>query len=411
MAYQIAIVGAGTAGLAASIFLKRDGHDVTIYERFPSARPVGAGLLLQPTGLAVLAALGLDQAAIQAAAPIWHLHGVSGTGRLVFDMHYSDLAPHLHGLGIHRGVLFGLLHRAALACGAQLQTSSCIAAVDRSGPRPVVIDEDGECHGSFDLVIDAAGSRSALRLAHADTKFERPYPFSAVWGVCRDTEHLFARDTLAQRYRAARRMAGVLPVGELDGDDVQSVALFWSLPVAAYADWRAKGMTVWRDEVAALWPDAASLTAQFAQPDDLAWARYSDLVLVRPYASGIVFVGDAAHAASPQLGQGANLALADAWTLADSLRRCSSIGEALPDYAARRRKPVRFYQMASRWLTPYFQSDQHLHPWLRDVAFGPMARVPYLNRQMLHTLAGVKTGLFGRLDPSEWHGDYGLRRT
>jgi 2-polyprenyl-6-methoxyphenol hydroxylase-like FAD-dependent oxidoreductase len=408
MAYRIAIIGAGTAGLAASCFLKRDGHEVVIYERFPTARPVGAGLLLQPTGLAVLATLGLDKLAIARAAPVTKLHGVGKGGRVVFDISYTRLAPHLHGLGIHRGVLFGVLHDAVVAAGVPVETATAIAAVDYRNGQPVLVDERGGIHGPFDLVVDGGGARSALRVSHAVMKVERPYPFGAVWGICRDNEGLFAQDTLAQRYDAARRMAGILPVGTVDG--ARCVALFWSLPVARYADWRDKGMAAWRGELAALWPETESLTAQFDKPDDLAVARYSDIVLRSPYARRLAFIGDAAHSASPQLGQGANLALADAWTLADSLRRTPSVDEALPDYACRRRDPVHFYQTASRWLTPFFQSESRLYPWMRDIAFGPMAKVPYLHRQMLHTLAGVKTGLFTSLDPGDWCEDYALVR-
>jgi salicylate hydroxylase len=56
---DIAVAGAGPAGLAAALSLRQDGHRVRIYERFETARPIGSGLLLQPTGQAVLASLGL----------------------------------------------------------------------------------------------------------------------------------------------------------------------------------------------------------------------------------------------------------------------------------------------------------------------------------------------------------------
>ena len=49
---QIGIVGAGPAGLAAALFLHRSGHRVTVLERFEAPRPLGSGLILQPTGLA-----------------------------------------------------------------------------------------------------------------------------------------------------------------------------------------------------------------------------------------------------------------------------------------------------------------------------------------------------------------------
>ncbi len=56
---EIAIVGCGIAGMAAAVFLQRAGFRPRLFERFAAPRPVGAGLLLQPTGLAVLQRLGL----------------------------------------------------------------------------------------------------------------------------------------------------------------------------------------------------------------------------------------------------------------------------------------------------------------------------------------------------------------
>ena len=60
---RIGIIGCGIAGQAAAIGLSRDGHDVTVVERFAAARPVGAGLLLQPSGLQVLERLGAREEA------------------------------------------------------------------------------------------------------------------------------------------------------------------------------------------------------------------------------------------------------------------------------------------------------------------------------------------------------------
>lgn len=51
---RIAVIGYGTAGQAVSILLTRDGHEVEIFERVPTPGPVGAGFLLQPSGLQVL---------------------------------------------------------------------------------------------------------------------------------------------------------------------------------------------------------------------------------------------------------------------------------------------------------------------------------------------------------------------
>lgn len=60
---------------------------------------------------------------------------------------------------------------------------------------------------------------------------------------------------------------------------------------------------------------------------------------------------------------------------------------------------MRFYQIASWALTPLFQSDSRALAWLRDRTFHRMKIVPYLKREMVRTLAGLKTGLFSSATP------------
>ena len=402
MPLTIAILGAGTAGLAAAAFLALDGHRVTIHERFAQPHPVGAGLMLQPTGLAVLAALGLDRHAIAASSVIRRLDGRAGTaGRRIFDNRYADLAPHLFGLGIHRGTLFSLLYGAVQAAGVPVRTGITAVALDYGeGGRPSLVDATGARHGPFDLVVDASGARSALRPPHK----ARPYPYGALWAILRDTEQRFDPHALTQRYYRARHMMGVLPVGP------PNVAYFWSLPAATYPAVVEGGIEAWRRQAIGLWPETGSLLGQIEDFAQLTFASYSHVTLRRPHGERLAFIGDAAHTASPQLGQGANLALIDAFTLAASLRIASGVEAALWDYAAARRSHIRFYQTASRWLTPFFQSDSRIMPLLRDATFGALCHAPYMRTEMLRTLGGVKTGLFSHLDPGQWDTTYALHK-
>jgi len=112
----------------------------------------------------------------------------------------------------------------------------------------------------------------------------------------------------------------------------------------------------------------------------------------------MVCIGDSAHATSPQLGQGANLALIDAMTLASCFAETSAVEAALVLYSQRRRAHLRYYQGASKLLTPFFQSDSRIASTLRDIALGPLCRMPIAREQMAMTLSGSKTGwLFGKL--------------
>src|SRR5262245_52687923 len=106
---DIGIVGAGFAGCAAALALSRGGHRVTLYERAPEPGPVGAAIVLQPSGLAVLARLGLAAQVMARGARIDRLHVVTPRGKTVVNLDYAAIDPSWYGLGVHRGVLFHAL--------------------------------------------------------------------------------------------------------------------------------------------------------------------------------------------------------------------------------------------------------------------------------------------------------------
>ncbi|HWB44278.1 MAG TPA: NAD(P)/FAD-dependent oxidoreductase [Hyphomicrobiaceae bacterium] len=405
---KIAIAGAGTAGLAAAAFLTRDGHDVRLIEKFEAPRPLGAGLMLQPTGLACLACLGLDQSAIARGQAIAGIRGTTVRGAKIFDVGYRELGPHLFGVGIHRGTLFRLLYDEVVRLGVPIMASTEVKETRAVAGGRLLIDTRGGAHGPFDLVIDGTGMRSPLRAKESRVRLDRPYPYGAVWGILEQPADWFAPGWLMQVYDGCGLMIGVLPVGRRPGDERPLVALFWSLRVKDYPTWRSTGVAAWKAQVSEAWPQAASVVAQVRTHDDMTFASYADIVVRPCFAERLVFIGDAGRATSPQLGQGANLALIDAATLAASLRETPSVAAALAAYAARRRAHTRFYSVASRTLTPFFQSDSKLAGAVRDATFPLFAYVPYLRREMVRTLSGMKTGLFSSLDPGIWHARYAL---
>lgn len=95
-------------------------------------------------------------------------------------------------------------------------------------------------------------------------------------------------------------------------------------------------------------PRAAALLESLDDPDALTVTDYYDVVMPKPYVDGAVILGDAAHAMSPQLDQGANLGLFDAMELENALATCSHLGDALVAYDRARRSHLAFYQPAPR---------------------------------------------------------------
>jgi 2-polyprenyl-6-methoxyphenol hydroxylase-like FAD-dependent oxidoreductase len=296
-------------------------------------------------------------------------------------------------VAVHRALLHGVLWDNFKTCGAALETGQIVTGIEpQAGNKVRLTTTTGTLPGTFDLVIDASGANSHFRRI-VSANDAREFTYGAVWASIPDLG--ISNGCLSQRYVSARRMIGYLPVGCITDGGPSLAALFWSLKPADYSAWRAN-FEPWREEASALWPDLASSIATFTGPDDLALASYVHYTAPKPFKGPLALIGDAAHATSPQLGQGANNGLLDAITLSDAIATSPDLASALNLYAKTRRGHVRFYQMASALMTPFFQSDSGGLAILRDMSFDRMKFVPYLRREMLRTLAGLKTGLFTR---------------
>ncbi|MGY1519591.1 FAD-dependent oxidoreductase [Luteimonas sp. A482] len=393
MKRRIAIVGYGSAGQCAAVLLERDGHCVEVFERVPEPGPVGAGFLLQPSGLQVLWRMGLLPQVLAHGAVVERLFGDTPCGRAVMDMRYDGLDPRLAGVGLQRGALFSIL-AAAFEGHRRVRAGMRIVGLDDDGR--VLLDAAGGRHGPYDLVVVADGAASLLRGHAGRVRLDQPYPWGALWCLLPSADWPHLRE-LRQRYVAARRMIGLLPVGTRPGDDTQRLSFFWSLPTAAFDAWREGGIEAWRAEVCALWPEIESLLAHIRVPDQLACASYRDTVVTQWHRGHAVLIGDAAHAMSPQLGQGVNMALMDAMALASALRVPGSMHDALAALQRERRRHVAIYQLWSRWLTPMFQSNLDTVARLRDLALLRAGRLPLGGTHMLRVLSGTQQGLFGRI--------------
>lgn len=389
---RIGIVGYGTGGQASALALLDAGHAVEIFERVPKPGPAGAGFLLQPTGLQALWRLGLLDKVLALGARVARLHGETREGRVVMDMRYADLDPLLHGVGLQRGALFELLH-AAIGGRAQLHADMAIVELDCEGGR--LRDAHGRWHGPFDAIVVADGSASTLREAVSPVRLDRPYPWGALWCLLPEADWPW-RSELRQRYSLARQMAGFLPVGRAPGDPARKLGFFWSLPVARFDAWEREGRDAWLRELGSLWPEARERLGPDFDTARLARAAYRDAIPRRWWNGRAVLLGDAAHAMSPQLGQGANMALVDAVSLVDALERTGALPDAFHDHASERRRHLAAYHRYSRWLTPLFQSDHDALARLRDIAFLPFGRLPLARPHMLRVLSGTQRGWLGR---------------
>ena len=381
-ALDIAIAGAGPAGLAAALSLHRDGHRVRVFERFETARPIGSGLILQPTGQAVLADLGLWPKMRELGQPLDRLIGHDAqSGRIVLDMRYAALPAIGRGLGIHRTALFNVLHEAVIEAGIPIETGRTVTAAAAGR-----LSFNARAEGPFDLIVDAQGAMSPLRQSLPGARPARDLAFGAIWGTVPWVDG-FNSAALMQRYVRASVMIGVLPIGRQVSDGPNLAAFFWSLRTSDHAALLARGFDNWREHVLSLWPETGAHLDALQNFDSLTLARYAHQTLPTPVGDRLVAIGDSAHSTSPQLGQGANMALLDARALTLALRE-PDLATALAHYAQLRRWHVRLYQTLSLTLTPFYQSDGRWLPALRDILVPIATTVPPLPQFLAALVAG-----------------------
>jgi len=387
--YRVGIVGYGVAGATSAYLLAKAGHEVTIFERSPKVGPVGAGVLLQPSGQLVLSRLGLLDEVIARAEPIEELHALTDRGRTLIRLPYAEVEPGMRAYGVHRGDLFEALHR-AVGRGSTVERLGCEITTYRETPNAVfVIDSNGQEFGPFDFVLAADGSRSNLRIASGLSRWSHEYAHGAMWAIGRSSA---VSGKLHQVVRGTKSLLGLLPMG--DG----RCSLFWSLRRDAKDAVREAGFDTWRREVVTLCPLAEELLSGLRGWDDVAYTRYQHVWMKRWHTNRVLFLGDAAHAMSPHLGQGINLALIDAFSFATELAGADTFEQAIGRHTSGRRAHIRFYGSLTLALTPFFQSNGWVKGVGRDVALPILTHLPIIRGQMILAMSGLKRGFFrGRM--------------
>lgn len=329
-------------------------------------------------------ALGLAEQIFQTGQRIDRLLGRSApSNRRVLNVNYAALGDAHFGIAIHRGALFKALFDAVTARDIALHTG--IEVTDIPGLE------------SYDLIVDASGARSKLHHLSQQTIRHTSLDYGAIWGSFEWPGKPFSATQLEQRYVAAHTMIGVLPLGRSFDDAVERVAFFWSMRIDQYEPWLAAGLDDWKSRVRKIWPETTAILDQISTHEQLNMVKYGHHTLRQPYTDRLVFVGDSAHATSPQLGQGANMALLDAWALGNAIQQTDDLPAALAYYAKTRRWHVRGFQAASLLLTPFYQSDSKLLAMIRDSSFDTISRLPVGRRLVAGLVSGMLGDPFGKV--------------
>jgi 2-polyprenyl-6-methoxyphenol hydroxylase-like FAD-dependent oxidoreductase len=198
---------------------------------------------------------------------------------------------------------------------------------------------------------------------------------------------------LLQVVERNRKLFGLLPLG--DG----LVSLYWGLPERDFAATKARGLDALKCEILAFAPEAEPVLEFVHDFEQLLFTTYRHVHCRQHHDDRVILIGDAAHAMSPHLGQGLNLALVDAWRLAQAVRESPTPLDAFHAFRRMQKAYIRYYATVTYLLSPFFQSDWGFLGWGRDWALPILPRIPWVKRQMLLTVCGLKGGfLKGRIE-------------
>jgi 2-polyprenyl-6-methoxyphenol hydroxylase-like FAD-dependent oxidoreductase len=396
---SVAIIGAGYAGtafcLAALSKHLDDRFDLTLIEQSPNPGPVGAGVLLQPSGQFVLKKLGLFSPELQSELhPYQRLRARDGANNFFLDLSVCENGYQTYGA--HRGTIYEALlsplKEAATEGRIELKFDSIVNRSEKGRDGWQLATEHGEL-GCFDLVVVADGNHSENRNRLGFRCLHRTYEIGALWFVGK-SKH--PDGELLQSCQGTSHLVGLLPTDRQD-----QVSFFFSCSEADYRECLRGPFESFVEKVEQIAPEAVPLLEQSGGFEEMLHTQYLHGWMPTWVRPGAVVIGDAAHPMSPHLGQGINLALMDAYSLAKSLA-LSELPDALYRYQSKRRHQVAINSWLSLILTPFFQSSPDLGQGrLRNLGVRLFSAWPWMRDQMQGAVWGRKAGLWGLVDDFE----------
>lgn len=360
ISHNIAIVGAGVAGLASAIALRAEGHKVTVFEQARAFARVGADVNLTPNAVRALDGIGVgEKLRALAARPSHRISRMWDSGEVTSSIEMAETAERSYGapqLTIHRADLLKALEDVLEPECFRLGRK--ISGVQVSSDQ-AVIECDGEPAGAFDLVIGADGIHSRIR--HAlfgadDPVYTGLVSYRGTFSRTR-VNGLENLDAFTKWWGPdASRQIVTFP---LSGGD--EIFVFATLPIPEQSDesWTSQGdISELRAAYSDFHPQARGLLAAC---DTVAKSALYVRDPMPVWAKGpAVVIGDAAHPMTPFMAQGACQAIEDSIILSRALTLYDNLTEALDRFQIARQERTARIQIASRgneWLKTAGNAD------------------------------------------------------
>jgi len=331
---QILIIGGGIGGLTSAIALGQAGHRVTVIERDPTWSVYGVGIIQQSNVLRAAQKLGILEQYLAAGVGFDAVEIFAPNGMKVARVPGHRVADGLPtNLGIGRRALHDLLGNGAKAAGARIRLGITAAQICDRGDDVAVTFSDATA-GTYDLVIGADGVYSDTRATILPAAEGPVFTGQAVW------RYNFPRpaDLDALQVYNGPTGVGLVPISH------DLMYMYVTTPEPDNPRYETAGIAAaMRAKLANCSPAIRALADQITDDHGVVYRPLEAMIVTGAWHRGrVVLLGDAVHATTPHLGQGAGMAIEDSIVLAEEIARADDPEQAFTAFRARRFDRCRF---------------------------------------------------------------------
>jgi 2-polyprenyl-6-methoxyphenol hydroxylase-like FAD-dependent oxidoreductase len=330
-ARKILIVGGGIGGLSAALAMRKAGLEVDIVEINPDWSVYGVGIIQPGNAIRALDALGLGEEVIEAGFPMDGSRFHDAAGNVLADLTFERVAgerypPHN---GITRTRLHQILTEAVKEAGADVRLGVTVSGLDQGADAVEVEFSDGSS-GRYELMVGADGINSRVRELVFDPGL-KPEPTGQV--VWRYNVHRPAEVDGLWMFAGTDGKAGAVPLAP----DLMYILLVEEPPPGESRVPDKRLAEVMRERLAEFGGVIADAREEIVDDDGVVLRAVQSVFVPAPWHRGrVVLIGDAAHATSPHVGQGAAMAIEDAVVLGEEVASRDDLEAALGAFEARR---------------------------------------------------------------------------
>jgi 2-polyprenyl-6-methoxyphenol hydroxylase-like FAD-dependent oxidoreductase len=336
------VIGGGIGGLAAAIALRRAGIEVDLVELQTGFKVYHVGVIVQGNFIRAMEALGIVDQAVAAGFPLNGVIFQTLDGHVIADIPGVKLASPQYpsDLGMARPALHRVLSEAALKLGTSVRFGTTYSDIEPSPDKVDVSFTDGT-RSSYDIVIGADGVGSKLRSKILGSQLKPQFTGQGVWRYNVPRPPQMNRMFMCVGLQGGK--CGFVPLTRDTGYVllVQAEPGNPRHPSERLAD-------IFRERLAACTGVMAQLRDHITDSSQVVYRPLEVAFVPAPWYRGrVVLIGDAVHATTPHLGQGAAQAVEDAVVLGELLRKDEPLDTLFAQFMQRRYERCRFIQEAS----------------------------------------------------------------